>query len=554
MTIELSASTEQWVEQTLAGLSVDQKLGQLLLPMIGPVGQWSDPHKEFGDVQPGGIHMLPGTQDEVRAATARMQEYADIPVLITADLESGAGIGARGAVAFPEPLSLAAANDDALAYEMGRAAGVEGRDCGLHWSFGPVADVNGHPWCPIAATRTLGDDPERIARLMVQILRGQQDSGLIATAKHFPGDGFDDRDQHVCTTVNPLSMDEWFAASGRPFQAAIDAGVPAVMCGHISLPACDPGDGGGPDAAPPAAVSRKLLTGLLRERMGFDGLVVTDGLNMGGFRQWGPREDMLVACLEAGCDMLLFVDAERDMAHLRSAFDKGRLSEELIDEHVRRILRLKAHLGLHESTAPIPAPSGSHAEFEAAATAVAERSLTVVKDATGALPLQLGPGSKVLSFHLRAFPDERDVDGVDELLRAKGVEVVRATEADTESLPTDETADSFDAILMHFVFYANWMTNRIRPNGNYVRAMTGAACLRHPRTVAISYGSPYIHYELPLLPVHVNAYSSDPRTQQAVVRLLLGEIQPQGVSPVDLDAPQKFKRAGLSAYCAAMRP
>jgi len=552
--MKLSDSAEQWVERTLAGLSVERKLGQLLVPMIGPTGQWSDPHKEFADVQPGGIHMLPGTRDEVRAAAARMQEYAEVPVLLTSDLETGAGVGARGAVVFPETLSLAAADDEALAYEMGRAAAVEGRDCGLHWSFGPVADVNGHPFSPIAATRTLGDDPERVTRLALQILRGHQDNGLAATAKHFPGDGFDDRDQHICTSVNPLSMDEWFRLSGRPFQAAIDAGVLAVMCGHISLPACDPGDGSGPEAAPPAAVSRKIITGLLRERMGFEGVVVTDGLNMGGITQWGPREEMLTACLRAGCDMLLFVDAPRDFAHLRGAFAKGLLPEELIDEHVRRVLRLKAHLGLHESTAATPAPPESHAAFAAAAKAVAERSLTLVKDATGVLALRLGPGSRVLSFHIRAFPDERDVDGVDELLRATGAEVVRATEEDGELLATPDTADSFDAILMHFVFYANWMTNRIRPNGNYMRAVAGQAGLRHPRTIAISYGWPYIHYELPLLPVCINAYSSDPLTQQAVVRLLLGEIPPRGVSPVNLAAPHEFKRAAISTYWAARRP
>ena len=532
MTFALSQTAEDWVDSTFDGLAIEQKLGQMLIPMLGPVGDWSDPRKEFKGVQPGAVHMLPGKKEDMPAAMARQRDYCDIPPFITGDLESGAGQAIHGATVFPWPCSLAAAGDEELAYESGKASAVEGGASGYHWSFGPVVDINGTRHSPIVNTRSFGDDPDTVIAMSTQVMRGIQDHGMIATAKHFPGDGFDDRDQHICTSVNPLSRDEWFRLSGRAFQAAIDVGVMAVMVGHISLPAFDPGDGSGPDTAPPAPVSRPLITGLLRERMGFEGLVVTDGLNMGGITQWADRETTLTACVNAGCDMLLFVDAPRDHALLVKAFESGRIPEERIDAAVRRILRAKAHLGLHEDEpAPEQVPTG---QFEPAAQAIAEKALTLIRDRTGVLPLELGPGKKVLSYHLRSLPNEYNVDGMDELLEATGAEVVRITESDTENMPTPDAIDSFDAILVHFVFCPRWMTNCIRPSGQCMGALAGLLGLRHPKTVVISYGSPYIHHEVPAVPACINAYSPDSHTQKAVVKLLQGEIEATGTSPVDL--------------------
>jgi len=542
MTFPLSQTAEDWVDRTFDGLGVEQKLGQMLIPMLGPVGDWSDPHKEFKGVQPGAVHMLPGKKEDMPAAMARQQDYCDIPPFITGDLESGAGQAVHGTTVFPWPCSIAAAGDGELAYESGKASAVEGGAAGYHWSFGPVVDINGTRHSPIVNTRSFGDDVDRVIAFSSQVMRGIQDHGMIATAKHFPGDGYDDRDQHICTSVNPLSRDDWFRLSGRAFQAVIDAGVMAVMVGHISLPAFDPGDGSSPDTAPPSPVSRPLITGLLREQMGFEGLVVTDGLNMGGITQWADRETMLAACVNAGCDMLLFVDAPRDHALLVKAFEAGRILEERIDAAVRRILRAKAHLGLHEEA---PAPVSDQAttgtvvprkgEFETVARAIAEKALTLVRDRTGVLPLDLGPGKKVLNYHLRSLPDELNVDGVDGLLAATGVEVVRITESDTDNMPTPDTIDSFDAVIINFVFCPRWMTNCIRPSGQCMGALAGLLGLRHPKTVAISYGSPYVHHEVPAVPACINAYSPDPHTQRAVVKLLQGKIKAVGTSPVELE-------------------
>lgn len=540
----LSQSAETWVNQTLERLTVEEKVGRLLVPMLSPTGEWSDPNKEFKGIKPGGVHVFAGTAEELRAATARVQACCGTPTLITGDMECGAGRVVRGGTLFPEFCSLAATGDEALAYAMGEAVAVEGRACGYHWSFSPVVDINGTPYSPIVNTRGFGDDPEKIVALSVSVIRGMQEHGMIATAKHFPGDGFDDRDQHICTTVNPLNEEDWFRWSGRMFQAAIDAGVMSIMVGHIALPFLDPGDDR--RGAPPATVSRRIITDLLREKMGFEGIVVTDAMNMSGITQWADRESILAACVNAGCDMLLFPDTARDHAHLLRALEAGRISEERLDQSIRRVLRIEARMGLHEQAGSVEPPSAETSErFEVAARTVAEKALTVVRERSHVLPLNPGPGKKVLSFHVRSMPEESHVDDMDRLLAATGAEVVRATEADLKNLPTVDTVNDFEALIIHFVFCPRWMTNRIRPNGTYMGAVAGLIGLQHPRTIVVSFGSPYVHHEVPAAPTYINAYSCDLHTQQAVLKLLRGEIEAVGVSPVDLDAHGAHNRLAV---------
>ena len=339
--------TSQWVESTLAGLTLDQKIGQLLLPFMGTRDLDKEIAANLGDIEPAGVHILGGTMAECQAASEYLQQRYPVPLILSADLENGAGRTLEGATSFPETMSLGATDSEELAFMTGRAAAVEGRACGVHWTFGPVVDLNLNPNNPITNTRAFGDDPDRVGRLAVAVIRGMQANGLAATAKHFPGDGLDDRDHHLCTTINPLSMDDWYALSGRMFRKAIDAGVWAIMPGHISLPAWDPGGGAHPSSAPPATLSRRLITGLLREKMSFAGVVVTDAMNMAGALAWGPAEEILPQAIDAGCDVMLFCSARSDFDILKRAVQGRRLTEGRIDQSVRRILALKEALGLH---------------------------------------------------------------------------------------------------------------------------------------------------------------------------------------------------------------
>ncbi len=509
-------------------------------PALWPNVSEEDWERALGTVEPGGVFLFSGKKGEFQRATHWLQARFPVPVIISSDLENGAGYMVEDATRFPDLMSLAATDDERLAFEMGRAAAVEGRACGVHWSFGPVVDININPYAPGPNTRSLGDDPDRVARLSTAMIRGMQESGLAATAKHFPGGGCDDRDPHICTTINPLRMDQWFALSGRMFQEAIDAGVWSVMIGHTSLPAWDPGDGTHLQHAPPAVLSHKLITGLLRERMDFQGVIITDAMNMGGVTSWGPFEEIIPAAIESGCDMILFSVVERDFPILKRAVEEGRLTEGRIDESVRRILALKERLDLHVDADPRPLSSEDGDHFRQISQEIAARAVTLVRDDEGVLPLRLEEGTRVFSYHLRGDPDS-NVDGFDDLLRARGVEVTRCDESELGKLPSLDELAGFDVLLINGVFRPSWGTNRIRPAGNYMRDVWELINSHHPRLVFVSYGSPYMLYDMPNLPLVVNAYSPDENTQRAVLKLLTGEMEAQGQSPVELERPYRFK-------------
>lgn len=528
-----------WVDITLAQMTLDQKIGQLLHPNFSPNATPDQLADALGDVEPGGVFLHSGTGEDFLKTSRWLQQRAQVPPIISSDLENGAGCMIDGATIFPELMSLAAADREEYAYQMGRAAAVEGRAHGVHWSFGPVVDINANPHSPGTNTRSLGDNPDRVARLSKAIIRGMQENRLCATAKHFPGSGFDDRDPHLCTTINPLRMDEWFALSGRMFQEAIDLGVWSIMVGHTSLPAWDAGDGSHIQAAPPAPLSRRLMVDLLRCAMGFDGLIITDAMDMAGVTSWGTFDEIIPRTIEVGCDMILFADPKRDFAYLQRAVEDGRLTEERLDESVRRILALKELLGLHQQ--PDTAP-GAHAErerFQQLGREIVENAITLVKDEHNTLPLKLERGTRVLAYHLRGDP-EHNVDAFDTMLRDRGVIVTRFTEADLGQLPAG-TLSEFDIVLVSAVMSPSWGTNRIRPAGNFMRDVWRLITRHHPALVFVSYGSPYHTYDMPNLPLVINAYSPDLNTQQAVLRVLTGEIAARGASPVDLERPYSFK-------------
>jgi len=436
-------------------------------------------------------------------------------------------------------MSLGATDSAELAHTVGRATAGEGRAYGVHWTLSPVVDLNLNPNNPITSTRAFGDDPDRAAPLATAMIRGIQAGGMAATAKHFPGDGLDDRDHHLCTTVNPLSMGDWYALSGRMFQEAIDAGVWAIMPGHISLPSWDPGGGSHPADAPPATLSRKLITGLLREKMGFEGVVITDAMNMAGALAWGPTEDILPRAIEAGCDVILFCSAKTDFDILKRAVERGRLTEARIDQSVRRVLALKEALGLHVDPAPRPLTDEDSERFGQAGTTIAETALTVVADREGVLPLKLDASARVLSYRLRSQP-ERDVTAFDDALRERGVQVTQLCEADKAGVKETFEQGEFDLVIFSAVVLPMWGTGRIRLVGD-MGDIWSPVHIPRERLVFVSYGSPYHLSEMSYLPLVINAYSPDDRTQRAVVRLLAGEIRPRGVSPVDLDSPYRYR-------------
>jgi beta-N-acetylhexosaminidase len=526
----LSEAQQRWVDTTYATLRTEDKVAQLLIPTLGAY----DYHREAVDAflaarTLGGIFVGMADRDRHRAEIAQLQARCAIPLVVASDLEAGAGHFVHGGVPFPEPLAVAAANDTQLAYTLGTAAAREGRYAGIHWTFAPVVDVNVNPDNPIANTRSFGDDPERVARLAEAVMRGMQEHGLAACAKHFPGDGVDDVDQHTVTSVNTLSRPEWHRISGLPFRRAIAAGVWSIMVGHIALPAWDRSQHAG-GVYRPASISPTLVTGLLRDELGFQGLIVTDDMNMGGVAGYAQRRERTVACITAGCDMLLFPKLPDDYATLLEAVRSGVLPEARLDEAVRRILTLKARLHLHTGVLFGPAVTAQEQQvFATASRQIAAAAIVKVRDRHGTLPIRhLQPGARVLTITLAS--DSQDVPEVDKALRERGYQVDHAYNPDDLRL-SDQTF-AYDAVFVNFVFKGMWGVQSVRSVGTHNRIFIGGFYTDHPCVIFTSFGSPYHLRMFNTLPNYLNVHSSCPDSQRAAVQVWFGEAQAHGTSPV----------------------
>lgn len=533
---KLDGAAVAWVRETFSALSPRDKLTQLFtLRSPGNDPAMLEAQRAF---RPGGIMRIPvaDATDEIAIIDA-FHASADVPVLVSADLE-----GSRMSLPFgtqvPNPLALAAVNDVEATRQISQIMADEAHAVGINWSLTPCIDINAAFRSAIVATRSFGSDLAAIESCTLAQIAEFQKAGVAACAKHWPGEGYDDRDQHLVTTINPLSLGAWDETFGRLYRAAIDGGVLSVMSAHIALPAyvrsLDPQ--AGIEAFRPASVSRLLNETLLREKLGFNGVIVSDSTNMAGLGAWGPRATTIPEVIANGCDMILFSpDPERDVEALEAALGDGRLTEKRVDEAVMRILALKAALGLHRadkrSLAGRLAAIGIGANAEAAGR-ITRRAPTLVKDTQNLLPLSPETHHRVLVVSpgiiqpfqppiLFAIPD---------LLRAEGFEVTMHEPA------MAVTPGAFDLVL--YLFGEETLLTRGRIGidwaalgGNLQQAMHRP--WHDVPTAMISFGYPYLLYDAPRVPTYINAYATMESMQRAVVDGLLGRLEWNRHNPVD---------------------
>lgn len=542
----------------ISSLSIREKVLQTVI--IRVTNDNFNPAK-VGGVFFGGTIISSPDERGVEGARALIKKYidnADIPILVTSDFESGCGGMFKGLTAFPYEMSLGAANDEQLAYDYGKATAMEARSVGANWTLSPVSDLNLNPWNPLVGERTIGDDPDLTVRLLKQVVRGMQENGIAACAKHFPGDGVDFRDQHRVTTYNTLSMEDWRRLSGRVFKELIEDGVYSIMAGHIGLPAYQKERLGG--FVPPATLSYELITELLKGELGFEGVVVTDALGMGGMAGFHENKmDMYIDCFNAGCDMMLwpsmsYVDA------MVEAVESGRVSIERLDDAVRRIFNMKEKLGLFDrDNAPVLLSQDEQAFVRDVGRRVADASMTLLRDNKKIFPLNPLTHKRIAIVPVIKDENYNRVHGEAELLASeferRGFEVgyydpkvsrmpfMKAGKFSEGNImdadmPIDDVMDSYDAIIYAF------FTRTFRPSGP--EDFCGEECiplkvaLTHAvdKTIAVSFGSPYLIGEyFERGPACVNAYSMVSLSVEAFVRAACGEIEFSHFSPVDLVVP-----------------
>lgn len=527
----------------ITSLSLREKIGQTCQIHGGDLGQI--PQKAlptFFEKNPMGSIFLGSeiigsdSEDagELQELIAECQAASRIPLSIAGDLENGAGGALKGMSVFPNLLALGAMGDPSAAYDYGRWTATEACRVGFNWTFAPVADLSLNWLNPIVSTRTLGDSAERVAGLVGALIRGFQDHGLSATAKHFPGDGVDFRDQHLCVSVNRFSENEWQRTFGRVYASCFAAGVHAVMAGHIALPWIEEGTGTG-RAPLPATTSPRILNKLLRERMGYDGVVVSDALIMAGFRgRSTSRKDLIVEAFNAGIDVMLWPGPDY-LDFMERAVESGRVSEERLNESVRRIFAMKAP---QRPSVSIPATQLCHPDSGAAAFArtVAEGSLTLVENRCGLLPLN---PSKIRRIQiLLATPK---VEGAPkrfgvllDALAARGIETDLHINGNCLDLRHKErSGERFDALLALFELSTHGLKNTMRPTGEMAECMWSIQGLETLQPIIISFGSPYLLHDMPWADTLINAYSLSPFVLEALDKALFGEASFPGKSPVE---------------------
>ena len=517
----------EWVNNTLNGLTEDEKIGQLFFPIgFSTEKEYLNHLRSLGI---GGLFFRPGVAEEVQQTYEYMQRTSKVPLLTAANLEDGGNGSSLEGTAFGNQMAVAATNQTSDAYTLGKIASSEGKAVGVNFGFSPVVDLDLNFRNPITNVRTYGSDVERVIKNAKEYIQAFHDNGIMTSIKHFPGDGVDERDQHLLTSINSLSVDNWKKTFGKVYQELIDFGSKAVMVGHISFPAYS-GD------EMPATLSPQLLQDLLRNELRFNGLTITDATPMVGFCSAMKRSEAVPYTIQAGCDMLLFNRVlEEDIQYMKDGLSKGILTKERLDEAVTRILATKASLGLHQT---INHGTAKFEDFREEQLDLADRSITLVKDTKNMLPLSVEKHKRVLLQLLGSFDsNERVLEKVKAELEKRDFEItVYEPEINFFDLGTVTSfSNDYDAVLYvaNIQNASNQTVTRVHWHTLFGLGNNLPWFTKEVPTMLLSFGNPYHLYDLPMVDTVINAYCNYDHFIEIAIKKVTGESSFKGVSPVN---------------------
>jgi beta-N-acetylhexosaminidase len=524
-------------DSLLRSLTVRQKVAQLVVPFLPGsyaaaddsaflvAARWVD------SLEVGGLIVSVGSPHDIAVKLNALQRRATLPLLISADLEWGAGMRLVGGTTFPHIMAVGATGEPLDAYAIGRAAALEGRAVGIHVNFAPDADLNNNPLNPVINTRSFGEDPAQVSRLVQAYVRGLRDHGMLSTLKHFPGHGDTDIDSHIGLPTIRVSYSRLDSLELVPFRAGIAAGADIVMSAHIAFPSFTGDNEAG-------TLSDKVMTGLLRDSLAFRGLVVTDALTMGAIvSKYGAGEATVRAFL-AGSDLLLMpTDPDSAIEAMTAAVQSGRIDPARLDTSVRRLLEIKSRLGLfRRRTVPldsIPYAVGGRSLLSSAED-IAVRSVTLVRDSAGALrSLRTSPQR----IALIAYADELNStvgQRIAEILRQSGDTVSYFRLWPSSGPLSYDSARVVIARAPTVVFAANvrplsWRGNIALPD-SLARLIAATDAVKP--TVLVSLGSPYLLNQAPTVKSYLLAWSGSRVAERAAGRALAGLSPIRGRLPI----------------------
>ncbi|KMK52123.1 beta-hexosaminidase [[Actinobacillus] muris] len=565
----LSPDDIQWVKQTIAGMSLEEKIGQLFVNM-GSSRTEEYLTEMVNKYHIGAVRYNPAKAEEVYDQNLILQTQSKIPLLIAANTEAGGNGACTDGTEIGVQVKIGATANTEYAYQMGRVAGVEAAAIGCNWSFAPIVDINYNWRNPIISNRSFGSDPDLVLEMALAYMKGIQESGIAPAAKHFPGDGVDERDQHLSFSVNSFSCEQWDRTFGKVYQGLIDADLPSIMAGHIHLPAYEKyfNPSLQDEDCLPATLSKPLLTDLLRGKLNFNGVIVTDASHMVAMTSAMKRSEMLPAAIAAGCDLFLFFnDPDEDFGYMLDGYRNGIISDERLEAALQRILGLKARLGLHkkakgqcllpkaEALAKIGLP-----ENKAIFREVADNAITLVKNKQAVFPITPEKYARVLLVNVKGVEGGfgKMVAGnrpsavaiLQEKLTACGFEttiyhspmadILKMSDEDqvktirneySQKRPIAELVNRYDLIInvadvhMSTVQRIVWQATKGTPDiPFYVHEIP---------TIFVSVQCPFHLADVPQVKTYINAYDGKLDTMALLVDKMMGRSEFKGVSPVD---------------------
>ncbi len=525
---QLTEEQKKWVEVTLNSLSLDEKILQTVCERYPYIAERCDAPAWLKQYPVGSIYVGNEVIDRDNSNSERLRKEAEIifsgakiPVIGASDFEQGVGgqLTDDPYTYFPEAMAIASAGDPEAARTVGRLTALEAGTLGVHWTFGTVTDLALEKDNPITLIRSYGSSPERILPFLKAHIQGLQDNGCAACAKHFPGDGVDNRNQHFVTSFNPLNKAEWMNTYGKVWREVIDEGVMTIMVGHIAMPELENMD---PvrQKYRPATVSKRLMTGLLREELGFRGLIITDALGMNGFCSWADYDQRMLDCFNAGADMFLWPETERFLVLIRSALADGRADMERLDDAVRHVLELKARLNLEL----FPKPCSENGKKCAAK--IARNALNLLRNVEHTLPLKRRPEAK---YYVLVTPSDSRAMAVlrpfaDALCEYGKVDFSVFKEMKEEALST------YDAVFLLNIARARYTDCRGWEPCIWPFLKNGSCSKR----IVVGFANPFFLYDVPSCDAYINAYSPHPESQRSAVRAIFGEFDFCGRCPIDI--------------------
>lgn len=560
----LSRDRRRWVDSVLTGLTLRQRAGQMVMPWV--LGHYTNA-RDTGflkirqwivEDQVGGVVMSLGSPIEVAAKINSMQRLAAVPLLVGSDLEPGLGrldgglfvpslMSAGSATLLPNNMAVGATGrvEDALA--AGQIVGREARAVGIHIVFAPTVDVNNNPANPVINTRSYGEHPESVAALSGAFVRGLQEAGVAATAKHFPGHGDTDTDSHLALPVVGADRARLDSVELVPFRASIEAGAAGIMTAHVALPAVEASN-------IPATLSPGIMSELLRDSLGFEGLTVTDALTMEGIGAGYPIERSAVLAVQAGADILLMPsDVTRAIDAVVAAVASGELTEERITQSARRILELKARtdaarqpvVDLEALRETVGAP-----EHWQRADEIAGRAITLLRDRDSLVPIPRDSTLFLISYAPESEVDAGRIFAGDVRRAIRRTTAVRISPSTSMAMLDSLAAAARQARTVVLATYVR----RIEGEGRVAIPAPIAAWMdslaRSARTVVVAQGNPYIVSQIPSTGSYLVTYGIGQALERAAARALLGTTPITGRSPITL--PGHFARGdGLTRGGAA---